>query len=139
MCAYSLAIDSATALIGSRANNCQSFIRHGSGACVTESMSALTDPATYGLFNSELTNCPRTAAVLGEKTTSPICLDQKQSRSKIVCLDSENCFGSTLNGANKCLGFCETWKQVSFQIVSGVIVEHTCLLNLDFGEDDEHS
>ena len=45
-------------------NNCQSFIRHGSGARVTESMSVLTDPATYGLLNSELTNCPRTAAVL---------------------------------------------------------------------------
>ena len=29
-------------------------------------MSALTDLATYGLLNSELTNCPRTAAVLGE-------------------------------------------------------------------------
>ena len=26
----------------------------------------LTDPATYGTLNSELTNCPRTAAVLGE-------------------------------------------------------------------------
>ena len=55
-----------TTLIGSRANNCQSFIRHGSEACVTESMSVLTDPATYGLLNSELTICPRTAAVLGE-------------------------------------------------------------------------
>ena len=39
---------------------------HGSGACVTESMSVLTDPATYGTLNSELTNCPRMAAVLGE-------------------------------------------------------------------------
>ena len=29
-------------------------------------MSVLTDPATYGLLNSELTNCPRTAAELGE-------------------------------------------------------------------------
>ena len=29
-------------------------------------MSVLTDPATYGILNSELTNCPRTAAVLGE-------------------------------------------------------------------------
>ena len=28
-------------------------------------MSVLTDPATYGILNSELTNCPRTAAVLG--------------------------------------------------------------------------
>ena len=35
-------------------------------ACVTESMSVLKDPATYGILNSELTNCPRTAAVLGE-------------------------------------------------------------------------
>ena len=26
----------------------------------------LTDPATSGILNSELTNCPRTAAVLGE-------------------------------------------------------------------------
>ena len=56
----------ATMFIGSRINNCQSFIRHGSGACVTESMSTLTDPATYGLLNSELTNCPRTATVLRE-------------------------------------------------------------------------
>ena len=55
-----------TPLIGSRANNCQSSIRHGSGACATESMSVLTDPATYGLLNSELTSCPRTAAVLGD-------------------------------------------------------------------------
>ena len=55
-----------TTLIGSRANNCQSFIRHGGGACVTESMSVLTDPATCGILSSELTNCPRTAAVLGE-------------------------------------------------------------------------
>ena len=29
-------------------------------------MSVLTDRATYGTLNSELTNCPRTAAVLGE-------------------------------------------------------------------------
>ena len=29
-------------------------------------MSVLTDPATYGILNSELTNCPRTAAVRGE-------------------------------------------------------------------------
>ena len=33
---------------------------------MTESMSVLTDPATYGVLNSELTNCPRTAAGLGE-------------------------------------------------------------------------
>ena len=32
---------------------------------MTESMSVLTDPATYGVLNSELTTCPRTA-VLGE-------------------------------------------------------------------------
>ena len=44
-----------TTILGSSANNNQSFIRHGSGACVTESMSVLTDPATYGLLNSELT------------------------------------------------------------------------------------
>ena len=69
------------------------------------------------------------------KTASPICLDFKTvtKLSKIVCLDSEVCFESTLNGANKCLGFCETRKQVSFHVVSGVIVEHLCLLNLDFG------
>ena len=42
------------------------IISHGSGACVTGSMSVLTHPATYGILNSELTNCPRTAAVLGE-------------------------------------------------------------------------
>ena len=47
-------------------HNGQSIIHHGSGACVTESMSVLTDPATCGILNSELTNCPRTAAVLGE-------------------------------------------------------------------------
>ena len=29
-------------------------------------MSVLMDLATYGLLNSELTNCPRTAAVLGD-------------------------------------------------------------------------
>ena len=33
---------------------------------MTESMSVLTDPATYALLNIELTSCPRTAAVLGE-------------------------------------------------------------------------
>ena len=32
-------------------------------------MSVLTDPATYGILNSELTNCPPTAAVLGELAT----------------------------------------------------------------------
>ena len=42
---------------------------HGSGATVTESMSVLTDPATYGILNSDLTNCLRTAAVLGEVAT----------------------------------------------------------------------
>ena len=70
-----------------------------------------------------------------QKTTSPICLDFKTvtKLSKIVCLHSEIFFESTLNGANKCTGFCETRKQVSFQIVSGVIVEHFCLLTLDFG------
>ena len=54
---------------GSSENNSQSITHHGSGACVTESMSVLTDPATYGILNSELTNCPRTsrtAAVVGE-------------------------------------------------------------------------
>ena len=51
---------------GSSEHNCQSIIHHGSGACVTESMSVLTDPATCGTLNSELTNCPCTAAVLGE-------------------------------------------------------------------------
>ena len=40
-------------------------IHHVGGACVTESTSVLTDPATCGILNSELTNCPRTAAVLG--------------------------------------------------------------------------
>ena len=35
---------------------------------MTESMLVLTDPATNGLLNSELTNCPRTVAVLGELT-----------------------------------------------------------------------
>ena len=29
-------------------------------------MSALTDPTTCGILSLELTNCPRTAAVLGE-------------------------------------------------------------------------
>ena len=67
VCAFSdLRLTCATTLIGSRANNCQNFIRPGSGACVTESMSVLMNLATYGLLNSELTNCPRTAAVLGD-------------------------------------------------------------------------
>ena len=75
-----------------------------------------------------------------QKTTSPICLDftTVTKFSKIVCLDSEICFESTLNGANKCLGFCETRKQVSFQIVSGVIVEHLRLLKC-YCSHDEHS
>ena len=55
-----------TTSIGFSENNSQSITHHGSGACVTESMSVLTHPATYGILNSELTNCPRTAAVLGE-------------------------------------------------------------------------
>ena len=33
---------------------------------MTESMSVLTDPATFGILSSELTKCPRTAAALGE-------------------------------------------------------------------------
>ena len=44
----------------------QSFIHQGCGAYVNESMSVLTDPATHGILNSELTNCPRTVAVFGE-------------------------------------------------------------------------
>ena len=39
----------------------------------------------------------------------------------------------TLNGAIKCLGFCGTRKQVSFQNVFFVVVKHFLLLNLDFG------
>ena len=70
-----------------------------------------------------------------QKTTSPIRLDFKAvtTLSKIVCLDSEICFGSNLNSATKCLGFCETRMQVSFETVSCVIVEYFCLLNLVFG------
>ena len=70
-----------------------------------------------------------------QKTTSSICLDFKTvtKLSKIVCLDSEICFESALNGSIKCLGVCETRKQVSFHTVSGVIVKHLCLLNFDFG------
>ena len=47
-------------------NTCQSSTCHSGGACVTESVSVLPDPATYGILNSELKNCQRTAAVLGE-------------------------------------------------------------------------
>ena len=35
-----------------------------SGASVTESTSLLLDPTTHGIVNSELTNWPRTAAVM---------------------------------------------------------------------------
>ena len=59
----------------------QSIIHHGGGACVTESMSVLTDPATYGILNSELTNCPRTAAVLGELSSSVATNDGDPSAS----------------------------------------------------------
>ena len=61
-----LATDPCDHFHGSSENNSQSITHHGSEACVTESMSVLTDRATYGILNSELTNCPRTAAVLGE-------------------------------------------------------------------------
>ena len=61
-----LATDPRDRFHGLSENNSQSITHHGSGACVTESMSVLKDPATYGILNSELTNCPRTAAVLGE-------------------------------------------------------------------------
>ena len=50
---------------GSRRNN-KSINHHGSGTCATEFKSVLTDPGTCGILNSELTNCPRTAAVLEE-------------------------------------------------------------------------
>ena len=50
-------------------NKSQSITHDGSGACMTESMSVLTDSATYGVLNSEWTNCPRTAAVLGKLAT----------------------------------------------------------------------
>ena len=36
---------------------------------MTDSVSALTDLATYVILNRELTNCPRTAAALGEIAT----------------------------------------------------------------------
>ena len=49
--------------------NIRSIIRHGCGTSGTESLSLLTDPATYDILNSELTNCPRTAFVLGELAT----------------------------------------------------------------------
>ena len=52
--------------LGSSEDNSQCITHHNSEPWVTESMSVLADPATYGLLNSELTNCPRTAAVLGE-------------------------------------------------------------------------
>ena len=41
-------------LRGSIENNIQSITHHGSGACVTASMSVLRDPATYELLSSEL-------------------------------------------------------------------------------------
>ena len=78
------------------------------------------------------------------ENSSPIRLDFKAvtTLSKIVCLDSEICFGSNLNSATKCLGFCETRKQVSFETVSCVIVEYFCLLIFgcdETGLHDEHS
>ena len=54
-----------TILFGSSENNSQSIDHHGGGACVTESMLVLTDPATYGILNSELTNCPRRQQMMG--------------------------------------------------------------------------
>ena len=40
-------------------------MHHGSGGSVTVSVSVLTDPTTFGMLNSDLTSCPRTAPVLG--------------------------------------------------------------------------
>ena len=57
-----------TILVGS-SEKYQSIIRHGCGASGTESMSLLTHPATCDILNRELTNCPRTAFVLGEFAT----------------------------------------------------------------------
>ena len=37
-------------------------------SCVTESMSVLTAPATCGIFNCELTNCPQTAELIQRVT-----------------------------------------------------------------------
>ena len=40
-------------------------MHHGGGGSVTVSVSVLTDPTTFGMLNSDLTSCPRTAPVLG--------------------------------------------------------------------------
>ena len=64
LCSQCLVIHLYDRFLDSSKNNRQSITHHGSGACVTESMS-LEDLATWWKLNSDLTNCPRTA-VLGE-------------------------------------------------------------------------
>ena len=67
-----------------------------------------------------------------QKTTSPTRLVFRAvtTLSKNVCLDSETCSESSLNGATKYLGFCETRRYVSFETDSRVTVEYVFLLNL---------
>ena len=55
-----------------------------------ESMSVLTDPATYGLLNSELTSCPRTAAVLGELAAQRQQMMVKLQRVEQETVSSQN-------------------------------------------------
>ena len=40
-------------------------------SCITESMSILTDPATCGILNNELTNCPRTGCSVATNDGDP--------------------------------------------------------------------
>ena len=53
-------------------------------------MSVLTDLATCGILNSELTNCPRTAAVLGELAAQWQQMMGTLQRSEQEAVSSQN-------------------------------------------------
>ena len=67
-------------------------------------MSVLRDPATYGIPNSELTNCPRTAAVLGELAGQWQQNDGDPSTSRTrdrVITESDHRHGEYEQGTNR--------------------------------------
>ena len=66
-------------------------MRNDNQSVETESMSVLTDPATYGILNSELANCPRTAAVLGE-----LAAQRKQMMATLQRVEQETSSSQSL-------------------------------------------
>ena len=66
-------------------------------------MSVLTDPATCGKLNSELTSCPRTAAVLGE-----LAANWQQMMGTLQRVEQEAVSSQSLDNAIESIGRTRT-------------------------------